>query len=494
VVEAPVVEAPVVEAPVVPEPVVDAVVPEPVVEPSIVVEPDVVAEKTKTKSKSKSNEATVKPSKGKRDKRPSVEVDLSLLDEAHEQEGREFAAGARADKAAAAASAVAASAVAASVPEFEAGFIETSSETSDEWFAANTPAWDEQLDEEHLHASERKNKRTLYIALAVFGVLVLAFMAWVQFASVEEDPEFTKTAAVVVSDTTPAFDIVGHVQVFDVALTDGRLIAPFGNCALSTLENVKREAPASSEFEAMRKSFVDRTDRDASLADEAGDLNLARTLAGYASQWAPDDQQLKARAAEMQARYVGTLVVPGADDVGSVSDVGAEGDAAMMAAPEEPVIPEPIEEKIEEKVEKTEKTEPKVVKVVETPSPEKEAPTADKKALLVDARAAYARGDVSRAQKLYEELAKIDGGNHIVQAGLGQAYFDQANYDDAVRHQLQAVKLRPGRTEYRINLGQSYYRLSRYKEAIAAWEEVLRIEPANANAKQYIELAKRKLN
>ena len=114
--------------------------------------------------------------------------------------------------------------------------------------------------------------------------------------------------------------------------------------------------------------------------------------------------------------------------------------------------------------------------------------------MLKDARAAYARGDVSRAKDLFENLGKIDGGNHLVQSGLGQVYFYQAQYNDAVLHQLQAVKLKPGRTEYRINLGQSYYRLGRFKEAIAAWEEVLKTDHNNANAKQYIELAKRKLN
>ncbi len=511
----PVVEA---EAKVVVEPepaVVEPVVePEPVIEPAaVVVEPVIVdepipAEPTKTEptktepskaeptailkpAKSKAKEANVKPSKGKRDKRSSVEVDVSLLNEAHEKEGREFAEGAKAEKAEKAASA---KADAEKAPTFEVGFIDTgkkAAETSDEWFAGDTPDWDAQLDAEHLHAAEQSNKRTLFIALGVVVAGAIAFVAYTQLATFDANPEFTKVEEVVVSEK-PAFDLPKHLQDYDAAVAGGRLISPFGNCALSTLETVKREAPASVEYEIMRKSFVERTSSGATIADEAGDLNLARTLAGYASQWAPDDQALKKRAEEFQARYVGTVVVPGLSDVGAGIPDGSTEDIGLAAVPiEDPIeAPEPVDPSLQ-KVEKVEKTEVKVEKTTpQEPTPE----TDDKKGMLADARAAYSRGDLARAQKLYQELVKVDGGNHIVQAGLGQAFFDQAQYDDAVRHQLQAVKLRPGRTEYRINLGQSYYRLSRYKEAIAAWEEVLKIEPANANAKQYIELATRKLN
>jgi tetratricopeptide (TPR) repeat protein len=356
------------------------------------------------------------------------------------------------------------------------------------------------LDEEHVRAAESSNKRTFAIVIGVVLLVVVAFVIWIQFGTHENTyDQGTAQPESPVEEAAPVLDVAEQKRLFETAMEQGRLIAPFGNCALSVMELMKKEAPNAPEYEQMRKAFVERLATGAEAADAAGDLNLARTLAGYGAQWDPENAALKKRADELQARYVGNF---NAAQGAQAADAGT-ADVAVV-----PAEPAPTDVKVEETkpVEEVKPAEPAKVEVkttqtaavtkveTKTQPPLETAPAVDTRQMLKDASAAYARGDVAAARQLYLELVKVDGGNHLVQSGMGQVYFDQAQYNDAVRHQLQAVKLKPSRTDYRVNLGQSYFRLGRFKEAIAAWEEVLRQDPNNANAKQYIELAKRKMN
>jgi tetratricopeptide (TPR) repeat protein len=377
---------------------------------------------------------------------------------------------------------------------------------TDNWFAATSDnAWNDSMAVDLAEEVETKNQKVLWgIGIALI-LGALGFIIWTQFIYEAEEPVKDPVEEVA---KQPAVDVGELAQKFDEAMREGRIISPIGNSAMARLEEMKRHAPDGPEFAKARGEFVKRSREEAVAAFEAENVGLARNYAGYASQFAPEDTELKALAERYQAEFVKTIEVPSFDrDPNAIpeADAGNEQAADVAQAEDiEPVIETPpvVEEK---PVEKVEKPVEKVAKPIEKVEKPKDSPKLNLKTMsdtdskantekLSEARAAYSRGDLSRAQNLYLELVKSDAGNHQVHAGLGQVYFDRALYNDAVKHQQQALKLKPGRADYQINLGQSYYRLGRFQDAINVWEEVLKKDPNNKNAKQYIELAKRRLN
>lgn len=158
--------------------------------------------------------------------------------------------------------------------------------------------------------------------------------------------------------------------------------------------------------------------------------------------------------------------------------------------PEPEVAPQPVAAAhptpSEKSAPKTATTTPK------TATPKSSAP--DARALVASAEAAHSAGDRAKARKLYEDALRAEPHNAVILAGLGKVLFDDGRYHDAAMHQTKAVRYAPSNDAYRVALGQSYYRLAKYQEALDVWEKVLERDPNNARARQYVELAKRKIN
>ena len=149
---------------------------------------------------------------------------------------------------------------------------------------------------------------------------------------------------------------------------------------------------------------------------------------------------------------------------------------AVVAAPAEPEPPRDAAQKTAKK----------------SPS-KRRAPKESAGDLLRDARVALGRGNTNEARLLYHQALELEPKNGEIHAGLGKVYFEQANYREAVKYQQKAIRYASGRLDYRIALGQSFYRLKKYEEAIDVWETVLKKDPDNRFARQYIELAKKKI-
>ncbi len=362
----------------------------------------------------------------------------------------------------------------------------------DDWFSRTTEdAWEDSMIAEHHEQAENRNRQVVFGLIGALAIAFVGLFVYFQFIwepEPEEGAEEVAAAEETSSEEEDPADLDALQAKIVAAMDDGRMIQPVGNSAVSHLQALKRaEGEDGEKYVRLRDAFVKRALEQARSAEKDGSLLLARNLAGYASQLDPQNAELKAYAGALHRRYTGVDEVDaGAGDAGALAkaDTGSEGDlneavAAIETPPEKPEKPEKPEET----------TKP------QRPPEEKAKPDRSKaRDLAKRARAAYSRGDVSTAQTLYEAAMREDANNHTIHAGLGQVYFDKAAYSKAVRYQGNAVRLKPSRIDYRISLGQSYYRLGRYQDAIKAWEAVLAKDPNNKNARQYIQLARRKLN
>jgi serine/threonine protein kinase/tetratricopeptide (TPR) repeat protein len=357
-----------------------------------------------------------------------------------------------------------------------------------DWFASSTEdAWDASLAEEH---EEKTEQRFRTILVAALGLIVVAagglfvYSEWIYTA--EEATEEETAQATSDEPETDEVDLAALRTAFDESLESGRIVSPVGNSALHYLQQLKRHAADSAEYEEARETFVN-TARDAATdADKAGDLRRARALAGYASQFAPEDEELKKMVSDLQARFTGR------QDAGTRPAAADAGDDAAPADAD----PGGQEEEEKEKAEEPAKPE----KIAKPTTPKKSTPprkaTSSKASAREDAkkaRVAYTRGDIETARKLYHSALKKEPKNAEILFGLGKVYFDKSNYRQAVKYQTKAVRYNGSRNDYRIALGQSYYRLGKYKSAIGVWERVLERDPNNNVARQYVMLAKRKL-
>lgn len=363
---------------------------------------------------------------------------------------------------------------------FQIGFVEApeSAPEADDWFSGTTEAaWERTLAEEHAQESEKRWKMLLTAALALvvlaaFGLFIYSQYIWEPEPEegeelVEETPE--STAA---EEEEPEVDIDRLVDRFNRAVEGGRLVEPPGNSAISALADLREHAPDDERTLLATSKFVNAATTSAKAAEGEGNLSLARTLLGHASNLQPDDEELRKQLDDVDARY--------RESVGALG--GDAGEPAAETTPEQ------------EDVEEVEEPAPTPTKPkVETKPKPKPQPKPDIADVLKRARAAYSRDDSKTAESLYKEALSINSRDHTANAGLGQVYFDSGSYATAVRYQMQAVRAKPNRVEYRINLGQSYYRLGKYNDAIRSWEAALARDPNNSNAKRYIELAKKKL-
>ncbi|MBA2663492.1 MAG: tetratricopeptide repeat protein [Bradymonadaceae bacterium] len=394
------------------------------------------------------------------------------------------------------------------------GFVEVApanskgGEIGDEWFADSAEdAWENSLVREHREQSQQ-SERTIQIGIAI-AVVLMAIGAYVIFENYSGDEASGTKVAAEVEAPTPVIDMASLRRGFDAAITAGELIFPRRTSALGLLEQMQRHDKADPIFDEARATFVQEAYSQSKQANDAGKVRQARDLAGYASQFDSEDSELKAWAELLHARVVADL--PASSLINKPVEVQndpAQPEDEVEQAPAEieevPAVVEKAPPVVEEVVAVVEPTPAKevrapvttpTVRVTPTPTPVvTTTPDSDVNSLVENARSAYSRGNLAEARKLYSQALTSTPNNHVIHAGLGQIYFEEAAHDKALQHQGRAVELRPNHVGYRVQLGMVYFRLQRYKEAISAWEAVLRQDPNNDVAKRYIELAQRRLN
>lgn len=85
--------------------------------------------------------------------------------------------------------------------------------------------------------------------------------------------------------------------------------------------------------------------------------------------------------------------------------------------------------------------------------------------------------DYVSAERAYQAAAKLASDDERAFIGLGNIYYDQRNFEQAVVAYRKAVELNPKNPIVFENLGNAYYELAQYKEAIDASSQSIRLDP-----------------
>jgi Tfp pilus assembly protein PilF len=91
------------------------------------------------------------------------------------------------------------------------------------------------------------------------------------------------------------------------------------------------------------------------------------------------------------------------------------------------------------------------------------------------ARAHVSEGDNQSAINAYRQALKIDSGRHDLRLALGNVYYSEDRFDEAVLEYEQAVKVNPAAAN-RYSLGQGYLAAGRYDDAVRQFEQVQRMD------------------
>ena len=178
---------------------------------------------------------------------------------------------------------------------------------TDDWFQNSTEdAWDA-ADYLERHQRSETNSLTIRIALITLGFLI-ALGSFVYFQYLYEDAEDPSTVQLEATTEEPEEalspeDLDRLQGNFQTALSDGRLIAPLQNSAVGYLRDLQRHAPPEV-YEPARRTFVARATLAAQEAERVEQYDSARSLAGYAQQFAPDNEELRTYADDLQTRWL----------------------------------------------------------------------------------------------------------------------------------------------------------------------------------------------
>ena len=88
----------------------------------------------------------------------------------------------------------------------------------------------------------------------------------------------------------------------------------------------------------------------------------------------------------------------------------------------------------------------------------------------------------SNSVTLFEHAINVTGENSTAQLNLGEALAEQGNLDEAVKHYLEAIRIRPGYAKAYNNLGIIWAGQNKAEAAIVVLSKTLRISPHYAGA------------
>lgn len=86
-----------------------------------------------------------------------------------------------------------------------------------------------------------------------------------------------------------------------------------------------------------------------------------------------------------------------------------------------------------------------------------------------------------------------EGNLALIYNGLGFSYFTQEQYDLAIRHYKDALKIEPNYVTALNNLGHAYERKNLTVQALETYEQVLESEPENSTAKRRAESLRKRV-
>lgn len=100
------------------------------------------------------------------------------------------------------------------------------------------------------------------------------------------------------------------------------------------------------------------------------------------------------------------------------------------------------------------------------------------------------------AEKHYRDAADLKYGDPTATYNLGNSFYQQGNWEDAATRFEQAARTAPDATfkaDALHNLGNAQLKQHKFKEAVEAYENSLRLRPGDADTKQNLQMAKKKL-
>jgi tetratricopeptide (TPR) repeat protein len=105
------------------------------------------------------------------------------------------------------------------------------------------------------------------------------------------------------------------------------------------------------------------------------------------------------------------------------------------------------------------------------------------RALTVQGDKAHANGKSAQAERLYAEALAADRRHGAAYRGLGRVAFDRGSYALAARQLKKAVRLAPGRAEYRVALGDALFKSFDYAGAKAQYLRAKELGAKQAEAR-----------
>ena len=101
------------------------------------------------------------------------------------------------------------------------------------------------------------------------------------------------------------------------------------------------------------------------------------------------------------------------------------------------------------------------------------------------------QGDIARAIEHFRRAIVLDPGNADAEVNLGNAFVRQQRADSAIAHYERAANIRPAEAQAYLNWGVALAQLGRMPDAITRFQQALAIDPDNADARSYLERARR---
>jgi serine/threonine-protein kinase len=159
-------------------------------------------------------------------------------------------------------------------------------------------------------------------------------------------------------------------------------------------------------------------------------------------------------------------------DAGVSDSSSAESEVETNAEPEQPEVP--VAPKNGNGKGKSNKAKAKAKPKAKGPAKNKK----EARAILKEAKQAWASGDLAEAKRLYQRVASS---RHLTKdgyLGLSEVAFQNKNSDDAIRFARKAG----GSIEAKMALGHGFFQQGKHKAALSAFEQVLERKPKHKGA------------